>query len=329
MTLILGEPNLLGYCYCASYVGERAKAMSQRSSQNWLIFVDTNIFLDFYRLGGEAATRQLKALEKHTESLIICEQVWMEFLKNRQSVIVQGLQQIKQPTNTEVPAIVVDSQATMMLHRKTKEASENVKRLRKTMEKILFEPMHHDNVYKGVARIFKAGTKYNLKRPSKERYAVRNLARKRFVLGYPPRKKGDTSIGDAINWEWIIRCAQNSNDNHHILIVSRDSDFGVNYKDDSIINDWLYREFKDRVSKKRKIELTSKLTLALKRLDETVTQQDEEVERKIIEGWKTVTRTKTKTSDQNWEEIYKIFLTELKNKNMNILPEPFKDDPDQ
>lgn len=303
--------------------------MSQRSSQNWLIFVDTNIFLDFYRLGGEAATRQLKALEKHTDSLIICEQVWMEFLKNRQSVILQGLQQIKHPTNTEVPAIVVDSQATKMLHRKTKEASDNVKRLKKTMENILFEPMHHDNVYKGVARIFKAGTKYNLKRPSKERYAVRNLARKRFVLGYPPRKKGDTSIGDAINWEWIIRCAQNSNENHHILIVSRDSDFGINYKDDSFINDWLYREFKDRVSQKRRIELTSKLTLALKRLDETVTQQDEEVERKIIEDWRAFTRTNSETDAAAMDKIYNRLLNELKNSDSKSVSDLIRLFPDQ
>ena len=46
---------------------------------------------------------------------------------------------------------------------------------------------------------------------------------------YRHRKKNDTSIGDAINWEWIVHCAENSNAAIHI--VSRDSDYGVVFDD--------------------------------------------------------------------------------------------------
>jgi hypothetical protein len=101
-------------------------------------------------------------------------------------------------------------------------------------------------------------------------------------LGYPPRKAGDVSIGDAINWEWIIWCAQNSNKNHHILIVSRDGEYGVAYEDKVILNDWLRREFKDRISQKRKIELTNRLTVAMKILEERVNPEDEIEETKLI-----------------------------------------------
>ena len=54
-------------------------------------FIDTNILLDFYRKPGESAIRQLKALEKHRESLILGDQLSMEFLKNRQAAIVAGM----------------------------------------------------------------------------------------------------------------------------------------------------------------------------------------------------------------------------------------------
>src|SRR5437763_1762209 len=83
------------------------------------------------------------------------------------------------------------------------------------------------------------------KRSNKVRFTIRNLARKRFALGYPPRKQNATSLGDSINWEWIVHCAINSDDYHNVLIVSRDSDYGVNYEGEATLNDWLYREFKE------------------------------------------------------------------------------------
>ncbi|WP_176440200.1 PIN domain-containing protein [Boseongicola aestuarii] len=52
-------------------------------SDNWLVFVDTNILLDFYRFRGASALKQLKALEQNRAKLIVTEQVQMEFLKHR------------------------------------------------------------------------------------------------------------------------------------------------------------------------------------------------------------------------------------------------------
>lgn len=112
--------------------------------------------------------------------------------------------------------------------------------------------------------------------------SIRSAARKRFVLGYPPRKPGDTSIGDAINWEWIIHCAQASTDGHHVLIVSRDGDYGITFDGEPILNDWLRSEFKARVSRKRKIELTNKLSNALRKLDEIVQAEDERAEELVL-----------------------------------------------
>ena len=64
--------------------------------------------------------------------------------------------------------------------------------------------------------------------------------------------------------------------------MSRDGDFGAQFGSNSYLNDRLRREFKDRVLSKRKIELTTKLTDALKKLDEVVTKEDEEAEEKLI-----------------------------------------------
>ncbi|MFK0690891.1 PIN domain-containing protein [Mesorhizobium sp. IMUNJ 23033] len=252
------------------------------AKESWLIFIDTNIFLDFYRIGGESADRQLRALDRHRDSIITGDQIRMEFLKNRQKVIVDSISKLNKPSKLSVPPIVTDYQPVKMLGKNLSEAQVQFSKIRTKVEKILTNPLHNDPVFNLVNRIFNHKSPLNLCRPDPQRFEIRNLARKRFVLGYPPRKNNDTSIGDAINWEWLIRCAKNSTENHSVMIVSRDGDFGVSYGNDMFLNDWLRREFKDRVSRKRNIQLTNRLTDALRKLDEMVAPEDEQEERKII-----------------------------------------------
>lgn len=263
-------------------------ARNQRNSQNeqWLVFIDTNIILDFYRQGNESAIRHLAALERHKNSLILSNQVWMEFLKNRQKVIVASITETKRPDQHPIPNLVADYQQSKMVRKHLKAATASHDRVRSRIETILRNPSSQDHVYRTLKRIFDSSNqKFKMNRESKDRFKIRNLAKKRFVLGYPPRKSSDTSIGDSINWEWIVHCAKkNCEDNHHILIVSRDGDYGVPYGKEAILNDWLRREFKERVSKRRKLELTTRLTTALKKLDEQVTAEDEKEETILIEN---------------------------------------------
>lgn len=109
---------------------------------------------------------------------------------------------------------------------------------------------------------------------------MRKLARKRFTLGYPPRKKTELSIIDAINWEWIIYCANNCSDD--IVIVSRDKDFGEHYQNESMLNDWLVQEFKERVSRRRSITLTTRLSEAFRLASIQVSQEEEESEEVLL-----------------------------------------------
>lgn len=304
--------ELFGSCL-TGFVGLR-KAMARLPvRENWLIFVDTNILLDFYRLGGESADRQLKALERHKESIITCDQVQMEFLKNRQKVIVDSIKLFKKPDRLSFPPIIADYQPAKMLSRYAAKVMAKHSEVRQKIEKVLTDPTHHDPVFQVLNRIFGNNSALNLRRPNKVRYEIRRLARKRFILGYPPRKSGDTSIGDALNWEWIIKCAQNSDDNHNILIVSRDGDYGVHYDNDVTLNDWLRREFKERVSRKRKIELTNKLTVALKKMDEVIADDDVKEEERIIKEGMFFDR-----KDVTEDDIMKIFdelMKELESKN--------------
>jgi hypothetical protein len=145
---------------------------------------------------------------------------------------------------------------------------------------LLHNPATQDSIYQCLKRLLKDDALYHLGRSNKIRYRLRHLARKRFTLGYPPRKNTDNSIGDAVNWEWIIHCAITSKKN--IIIVSRDSDYGIQFEDRRIINDWLKHEFKERVSQKRKIFLTDKLSEAFKKIGIKISKKEEDQENKII-----------------------------------------------
>ncbi len=146
--------------------------------------------------------------------------------------------------------------------------------------KILNNPTINDPVYKVIQRIFRKDTAIDLTRTKNERFNIRKLAKKRFYLGYPPRKSKDTCIGDAINWEWIVNCGKETGKD--IIIVSRDSDYGTFYDNECFINDWLIQEFRDRVSKSRHLILTDKLSKALKELKINVGAKQEQEESQII-----------------------------------------------
>jgi hypothetical protein len=115
---------------------------------------------------------------------------------------------------------------------------------------------------------------------------IKRLARKRFLLGYPPRKNSDTSIGDALNWEWIVSCGTRLNG--EIVIVSRDSDYGISVKSEHFLNDQLAQEYRERVGYDKQISFTTKLSEALRKLSVQVSKEEEDAESVAVEKLRTM-----------------------------------------
>ena len=254
-----------------------------KNSNNALVFIDTNIILDFYRYpNGSAVTSALKHIDENHEKIITSTQVEMEYKKNRQKIITQSESKVQAPNKQalNVPVILENLQAKKMIDTHLDEIKKQSKKLTKKIEKILTNPKGHDDVYKTVQRLFKNGSALNLKRPDEVRFEIRELAQKRFILGYPPRKNSDNSIGDAINWEWVIYCA--SKFKTDVVIVSRDTDYGCNFNGEMIINDWLLQEFKERVGRKELI-LTNKLMRGFKLAGISVKQEEVKQENTFLE----------------------------------------------
>ena len=151
-------------------------------------------------------------------------------------------------------------------------------RILSTME----NPKTHDRIYQTIQRLFNNTGSLNLSHDTPEYKAVWRKALRRFLEGRPPRKKEDTSAGDAINWEWIVHCIQQTN--RDVIIVSRDADYGLTVNGKGYANNWLTDEVKQRVNQQRKLILVDRLSAALKLLDVEVTQEEIRSERAIIES---------------------------------------------
>jgi hypothetical protein len=257
---------------------------NKQKDMDALLFIDTNIFLDFYRdRKSDISMKFLEQIEACKDRLIFGSQVEMEYKKNRLHVILESLGKCgsRDWGKLSVPALVAETQAAEMIKKRQQEVIKQQKTLTQKIQNILEKPGTQDEVYKVLQRVFKHKSPYNLDREDKRRFAIRRLARKRFFLGYPPRKKNETSYGDAINWEWVVQCAKDSGKD--IVIVTRDSDYGVTYKNTAYLNDWLAQEFKQRISQKRKIKLTASLSEGLKIVHAKITKAMEEEEKRIIE----------------------------------------------
>lgn len=235
---------------------------STTAKNNVYAFVDTNIYLDFYRNSTEATLKLLQRLVPVRDRIISTYLVEMEFLKNRQRVIGELLAQMKAPGPFRIPAVLGADEA--ILTRGTEPSPAELDFMRNQVGHILSWPQRHDIVYRTTKAVFHSTAAHVLTRDMEVRHEIKRRAENRFLLGYPPRKRNDTSIGDAFNWEWIVECSKSLEGD--IVVVSRDSDYGLSVKDEHYLNDQLHHEFKGIIGGKKRISYTTRLSEALQML---------------------------------------------------------------
>ena len=245
-----------------------------------LLFVDTNKFLDFYRARNEAGLSLLRHLDQLHDRTITTFQLEMEFKKHRVEAIIESVRTLKLETSGLIlPAFLQEAMTVKMIKKNLKDCAARVNRLKKRVKAVLDNPPLNDEVYKIAQRLFSGDTPLNLRSDHADTGSVKRRAWHRFIQGCPPRKKGDTSFGDAINWEWILDCVRLTNKD--VVIVSRDSDYGTRMDNVLYANDWLAAEIK-RINKQRKILVYEKLSDALADLNVTVSAEEEKEEEKTL-----------------------------------------------
>lgn len=277
-----------------------------------LIFIDTNIYLDFYRISNNELNKKiLDKVLQNKDKIIGSFIVEMEFKKNRERIM---LDLINKSTNESVshPTFIRDRQIVKTMKKKEKELKTQNRKLKKHIVDLIEKPSK-DAIYKDINQLFNLDTDIYLKDDIDIYNEIENKAKKRFLLGYPPRKAKDISMGDAINWEWVIACANKKRAD--IAIVSRDCDYGTINKEICSLNNWLADEFKRRVSKKREIILTNKILEAIKWSGAKVSEKqiDQENEQMISNR----NRLVSNEASDKMNEIIKIWMDYIERRRQN------------
>lgn len=246
---------------------------AKKSAPPPLLFIDTNILLDFYRSQNDPGISLLTKIDSLHDHLISTCQVEMEFKKNRQTVIAAELRQMKSPEVTlGTPSFLSKAATVRVIKKRIADVRNRVRKLQDRVLSTLENPTTQDQVYRTAQRMFVRPAALVLQHDTKEYRAVWRRALKRFLEGRPPRKSNDTSAGDAINWEWIVECVKRTS--RDVVIVSRDGDYGLTHNGHGYANNWLREELQSRVSKQRKVVLVDRLSTALKMMDVKVTREE-------------------------------------------------------
>lgn len=200
------------------------------------VFIDTNVFLSFYHLTNDdlEELRKLKVLlEKGNVVLHLPRQTVDEYRRNRETKIAAALKSLKdQKFNLQFPALCKDYEEYGSLRELQKEFEKQHSSLVGQISKdIESNSLKADLV---IEELFDKSEPIEL---SEELVARSKF---RMSVGNPPGKNG--SLGDAINWEALLK---NVPDGEDLYLIADDRDY-FSVLDENKPKEFLIREWKEK-----------------------------------------------------------------------------------
>ncbi|MBO5442275.1 MAG: DUF4935 domain-containing protein [Alphaproteobacteria bacterium] len=204
------------------------------------VFIDTNIFLDFYSLSEkdiEELHKLIKLINDEEIQLILSQNVLDEFYKNRIKKIYATTSNLEKSNQIPLPTLLKQYKTECEEFRNAQ--SELKKRYtilkNKLVEDVKLEQLSADRIIKEIFKISKVVP---------VDWKISRIAQQRFLRRLPPRKNDNNdSMGDAINWE-TLKCSINENEDLHI--ISGDGDFWDSIEgQNDIAKYFLAKEWKD------------------------------------------------------------------------------------
>lgn len=182
------------------------------------VFIDTNILLDIYHLSGsdlEELRKLKKMVEKGKVELLVSKQIIDEFWRNRERVIADAMKRFRDSkASAQIPNIIRIYPEAKELKEAVDKVNQIVKQLSdRAIADIEADTLKSDEVIKELFSAIKVGAVS----PS-----LIERAQLRSNVGNPPGKKD--SLGDAINWEWLLEQEIEFWDDE-LVIISADGDY--------------------------------------------------------------------------------------------------------
>ncbi len=237
-----------------------------------MVFIDTNVYLDFYRSRNDAIRILQDLVDHHASKLLFPEQVYLEIRRNKDSIIGEVISDLTE-SKKNVPSLPASSLISESEYEEWNTAKKAV--LAPLLDKIIkklnerLEDSTKDEIYSQIKSIYShahviATTDEHL----------RNAEKRRF-LGNPPRpQKGKlASACDEIIWEAILASVKDD-----LIIVSRDGTYKSHL---SFLRDEFYETTGYQL-----IGVVNKISDSISNLGQTVSPEISDIEDQQIEGIK-------------------------------------------
>lgn len=236
------------------------------------IFIDTNIFLDFYRESHQENTPQKlnEILQKIQNSpnnykIYLTDNLKDEFYRNRAKVLKDQYDQLNSKlklTGLGIPTVI----RTLELHAPFQESLNNLERAKQAMLNDFLERSKNKGFEQDrfMEEFFNISEIYKFKQEEKDK------ARDRYDFGYPPGK--NKTYGDALSWLHLLNEVP---EGQSLYLVTRDNDF-KNPLDSKDLHPFLKQEWQDL--RKGELYLIDSLNILFHTLDAT----DQEIEKSYI-----------------------------------------------
>ncbi|HBU8931464.1 PIN domain-containing protein [Klebsiella pneumoniae] len=184
------------------------------------LFIDTNIYLDFYRAASDRLSL-FEELKKLRGALIISEQGYKEFQRNRTVQLTKLSAEIERTTSTSIytTAVVKD----MAEHKEAIHLQSQIRKLGQELKMkigVMLEPKPGDDP---VLDAYEDLIKTSPPKPTRKDLIAKAEMRK--ILGNPPTSPDRHSVCDELLWEELIYYC-----NEDLIIVSNDKTFTENKK---------------------------------------------------------------------------------------------------
>lgn len=181
------------------------------------LFIDTNVFLDFYHLSGadiEELNKLTALLEDGSIKLFVPSQLCEEFKRNRDSKIMDAMLQFRKiKFKISFPAFCkLYPEYSELQNILTELNKKHAALYEKAMDDVNNLTLKADTV---IADLFDQAVL------AETDDAIYERALRRFRMGNPPGKKKST-VGDEINWECLLEKVPHGED---IYLVSGDADY--------------------------------------------------------------------------------------------------------
>ncbi len=230
------------------------------------IFIDANIYLEFYRLDLREFSEILPSLEEIADDVFVTKQIRDEVNRNKLNVTLATCQELVKrvdPSKAGLSAsLAADYQAKfgqkwpfMLDKPQIQVAKNNFSQL--IRDRVTAVAGSTDVVSVALGKILRKAK--DCSRDELER------ARSRRERGNPPGKKGDP-LGDQISWEQLKAALSDDDD---VWIVTKDTDYSSSFDNVVFLNPSLQEELEELRLRKSDIHVFNSLAAALVELNKS------------------------------------------------------------